>query len=116
MNKEIWTFIWQYEMINTSQQYQGDCADIVFINNGDSAVTINGAVLQVGDSMADPAFGNEYSNNFRKGSLISKITLTPNSISNKIFNVNTQIETDTSENYIYKIIADYTAFQIIFIY
>ena len=39
-----------------------------------------------------------------------------NSISNKIFNVNTQIETDTSENYIYKIIADYTAFQIIFIY
>ena len=62
MNREIWTFIWQYEIVNTSQQYQGDCADIVFINNGDSAVTINGVVLQVGDSMADPAFGNEYSN------------------------------------------------------
>ena len=62
MNREIWTFIWQYEIVNTSQQYQGDCADIVFINNGDSAVTINGVVLQVGDSMADPSFGNEYSN------------------------------------------------------
>ena len=62
MNKEIWTFIWQYETITTSQQYQGDCADIVFINTGDSIVTINGVTLQVGDSMADNAFGNEYSN------------------------------------------------------
>ena len=48
MNKEIWTFIWQYETITTSQQYQGDCADIVFINTGDSIVTINGVILQIG--------------------------------------------------------------------
>ena len=62
MNKEIYTFIWQYEMINENQQYQADCADIVFINNGDTTVTINGVVLQIGDGMSDLAFGNEYSN------------------------------------------------------
>ena len=62
MNKEIYTFIWQYETINTPQQYQGDCADIVFINNGTSDVTINGVTLNANDSMADQAFGNEYSN------------------------------------------------------
>jgi hypothetical protein len=62
MNKEIYTFIWQYETINTNQQYQGDCADIVFINNGNTTVTINGVTLQIGDGMSDNAFGNEYSN------------------------------------------------------
>lgn len=62
MNKEIYTFIWQYETISTNQQYQGDCADIVFINNGNTTVTINGVTLQNGDGMSDNAFGNEYSN------------------------------------------------------
>lgn len=61
MNK-IYTFIWQYEMINENQQYQADCADIVFINNGNTTVTINGVILQIGDGMSDLAFGNEYSN------------------------------------------------------
>ena len=58
----IWKFIWQYEVITESQNYQADCADIVFFNNGTSLVTINGLTLQAGDSMPDNAFGNEYSN------------------------------------------------------
>lgn len=62
MNKEIYTFIWQYETINDAQQYQGDCADIVFMNNGNTTVSINGVILQIGDNMIDNAFGNEYSN------------------------------------------------------
>lgn len=49
-------------MINENQQYQADCADIVFINNGNTTVTINGVILQIGDGMSDLAFGNEYSN------------------------------------------------------
>jgi len=90
MNKEIYTFIWQYETISTNQQYQGDCADIVFINNGNTLVTINGLVLQIGDSMADNAFGNEYSNTnyniiFDGGSTPSLVIKKKIYLSTKIF-------------------------------
>jgi hypothetical protein len=55
-------FIWVYENINRSQNYQADASDVVFINNGSNDVIINGLQMQQGDSMADSAFGLEYSN------------------------------------------------------
>lgn len=55
-------FIWVYENINKSQNYQADASDVVFINNGSNDVLINGLRMQQGDSMADSAFGMEYSN------------------------------------------------------
>jgi hypothetical protein len=58
----VWSFTWIYETININQQYQPDGSDVVFINNGTSSVNINGLTLLPSDSMADPAFGAEYSN------------------------------------------------------
>ena len=55
-------FIWVYENINTSRNYQADASDVVFINNGSNNVLVNGLLMQQGDSMADSAFGMEYSN------------------------------------------------------
>lgn len=55
-------YVWQYTTINTSQNFQPDCADVVFINTGTDSVTINGLTLLAGDSTTDPAFGLEYSN------------------------------------------------------
>ena len=90
MNREIYTYIWQYEMLNESQQYQGDCADIIFINNGNTTVTVNGVILQIGDGMSDLAFGNEYSNtsyniNFGIGTNPSLVIKKKVYLSTKIF-------------------------------
>jgi hypothetical protein len=55
-------YIWSYSTINKSQNFQANAADVVFINNGSNTVKINGLVMQQGDSMADSAYGMEYSN------------------------------------------------------
>jgi hypothetical protein len=55
-------FIWVYENINRSQNYQADASDVTFVNNGSNNVLINGLLMQQGDSMSDSAFGMEYSN------------------------------------------------------
>jgi hypothetical protein len=55
-------YVWQYTTINRSQNFQPDCADVVFINTGSSNVIINGLLLEPGDSTTDPSFGIEYSN------------------------------------------------------
>jgi hypothetical protein len=55
-------FIWIYENINKSQNYQADASDVTFVNNGSNNVLINGLSMQQGDSMSDSAFGMEYSN------------------------------------------------------
>lgn len=55
-------YVWQYTTLNKSQNFQPDCADVVFINTGSDVVTINGLELQPGDSTTDPSFGLEYSN------------------------------------------------------